>query len=56
MVKMVFDLYRGKQNLFLGFSSVFALKQAKEQILFQVQPLKMLNTVNIKKIAHFTVG
>ena len=40
MVKTVFDLYR--ENYFLGgFSSVFAFKQAKEQILFQVQPLKM---------------
>ena len=32
---------QGKTKLFLGFSSVFAFKQAKEQILFQVQPLKM---------------
>ena len=31
----------GKNNFFL--SSVFAFKQAKEQISFQVQPLKMLN-------------
>ena len=42
MVKTVFDLYRGKQKF--GFSSVFAFKQAKEQILFQVQPLQILNT------------
>ena len=37
----------------LGFSSVFAFKQAKKYILFQVQPLKIL----IKKFsfAHFRV-
>ena len=43
MVKTVFDLYRRKQNLLGGFFSIFTFKQAKEQILFQVQPLKMLN-------------
>ena len=42
MVKTVFDLYRKKLNL--GFSSVFDFKQAKEHILFQVQPLKMFLT------------
>ena len=41
MVKTVFDLYRGKKNLGLFFSVCF-LKQAKEQILFQVQPLNIL--------------
>ena len=41
MVNTVFDLYRGKPKTKFGFSSVFALKQAKEHILFQVQPLKL---------------
>ena len=39
MAKRVFDLYRGKQKNWV--SSVFAFKQAKEHILFQVHPLKM---------------
>ena len=46
MVKSVFDLYRGKLNF-------FAFKQAKEQILFQVQPLKMLNKYSF--FVHFRV-
>ena len=33
-----------KQKLFLfSFFSVYAVKQAKERILFQVQPLRVLN-------------
>ena len=34
----------GEGNFFLlFFSSVFAFKQAKEQMLFQVRPLKIVN-------------
>ena len=32
-----------KNYFVFSFSSVFAFKQAKEQILFQVQPLEMFN-------------
>ena len=42
MVKTVFDLYRGKPNSFLVSLQFFAFKQAKIQILFQVQPLNLL--------------
>ena len=44
MAKTVFDLKNTvvkKKNL--PFSSVFVFKQAKEQSLFQVQPLKTKN-------------
>ena len=43
MIKTVFNfLLCTGENIFLGgFSSVFAVKQATEQILFQVQPLQM---------------
>ena len=51
MVKTVFDLYRGRQKF--GLSSVFAFRQAKEQILFQVQPLKIWNTTFL--CAHYRV-
>ena len=44
---------QGKLNFLGGFSSVFAFKQAKEQILFQVQSLKMLNEKHF--FAHFRV-
>ena len=37
----------------LGFSSVFAFKQAKEHILIHLQPLKMLNKTNF--CVHFRV-
>ena len=43
-------MYRGKQKN-VRFSSVFAFWQAKEQILFQVQPLQMFFYV----LAHFRV-
>ena len=43
MIKTVFNflLCTGENIFFGGFSSAFAVKQAKEQILFQVQPLQM---------------
>ena len=50
MVKTVFDLFREKKMSPVFFSSVFAFKQVKEQILLLVQPLKMLNK---KFCAHF---
>ena len=34
MAKMVFDPKNSKKNCFVSFSSYFAFKQAKEQILF----------------------
>ena len=40
--KFVFDLFEGKKKKF-SFSKFLAFKQTKEHILFQVQPLKMLN-------------
>ena len=43
MAKTVFDLKNSKKKLFWPFSSVFVFKQAKEQILIQVQPLKIIN-------------
>ena len=43
-------MYRGKQKN-VRFSTVFAFWQAKEQILFQVQPLQMFFYV----LAHFRV-
>ena len=43
LAKTVFDLKNSK-TIFLPFSSVFVFKQAKEPILFQVQPLKIINT------------
>ena len=39
--KQVFDIKNSKTNVLGGFSSVFAFKQAKEHILFQMIPLKM---------------
>ena len=53
MAKTVFDLKNSKTNFVLPFSSVFVFKQAKELILFQVQPLKIINK-NIF-FAHFRV-
>ena len=41
MAKFVLPMVKAKTIFFL--SSVFAFKQAKEQISFQVQPLKILN-------------
>ena len=52
MGKTVLDLYYREQYLFCYFFSDFAFKQAKEQILFQVQHLKMLKQ-NV--FAHFRV-
>ena len=49
----------GKNNLFFSFFSAFAFKQTKEQILHQVQPLKMLNNKKISFIlclqANFSI-
>ena len=42
MVKTFFLSVQRKNKKKLGFSAVFAFKQAEELILFQVQPLKML--------------
>ena len=38
MAKTVFDLKNSEKNVLGSFSSIFAFKQAKEQILFQMQP------------------
>ena len=43
MAKTVFDLKNSKKNIFWSISSVFAFKQAKEHILFQVKTKKMWN-------------
>ena len=43
MAKTVFYLKKSKNNFLGSISSVFAFKQAKEQILFLVQPLKIIN-------------
>ena len=51
MAKTVFDLKNSKKKLFWPFSSVFVFKQAKEQILFQVQPLKIKKLKNV--FVHF---
>ena len=37
MAKTVFDLKISLKNIFWSISSVFAFKQAKEHILFQVK-------------------
>ena len=37
-----------REKLFFSFSSFFAFKQTKEQILFQTKPLQMLNKIKIK--------
>ena len=55
MAKTVFDLKKSKKNWFSPFSSVFPFKQAKEQILFHVQPLKMLNTKFILLLYRVTI-
>ena len=38
MAKMCFDIKNSYKILFASFSLFFAFKQAKEQILFQMQP------------------
>ena len=43
MAKTVIDLKNSFKKFVLPFSSVFVFKQAKEQILFQEQPLKIKN-------------
>ena len=45
MGKTVSDLKDGFKKCWGSLSLVFAFKQAKEQILFQVKPLKMLNKI-----------
>ena len=45
MAEIVFDLKNSITIFVLPFSSVFVFKQAKEQILFQVQPLKIKNKI-----------
>ena len=39
-----------REKLFFSFSSFFAFKQTQEQILFQAEPLQMLNKIKIKNI------
>ena len=45
MSKIGFAHREGNNEFFVRFSLVFAYQQAKEQIWFQVQCLKMLNTI-----------
>ena len=43
MGKIGFAPGQGKNNFYFSFSSFYALKQTKECILFQANPLKILN-------------
>ena len=49
--QICFCLGQRKNKFVLIFSSFLAFKQTKEQILFQAQPLKMIN----KNSSHFRV-
>ena len=51
MVKLGLPMMKAKS--FFSFSSVFAFTQAKEQILFQVQPFKM-STAESNSEMHLT--
>ena len=54
MAKTGFDLKNCKQKCSPSFSSVFDFKQAKEQTLCKVHPLKMINKKQ-NCLAHFRV-